>query len=140
MIEEKRACCKKVSGNGPYGAFHPHPCRFKATVCHEGKWYCSKHDPEVVGARRKKREDEVDTRIAAERASEHVKFAAQVCASDLVKAVKLVLALDGQDEVYPLGTYNLNAIPLSWVVRLDPKAKEQLQNAVKKYEDMVKEK
>jgi hypothetical protein len=45
------------------------------------------------------------------------------------KAIKLVLALDGQPEVnrgYWKGTRLA-----TWVVRLDPKAREQLENALK---------
>jgi hypothetical protein len=134
MTEEKHACCKNVCAPGTYGAFHQHRCRIKATAFRNGNWYCSKHDPEVAKVLSKKR----DEMWAEKSRIEQAKFAAQVCIPDLLKAVKLVLALDGQDEVYPSGTYNLNDIPLSWVVRLDPKAKEQLQNAVKKYEDMIK--
>jgi hypothetical protein len=49
----------------------------------------------------------------------------------LEKAVKLVLALDGQKEVAP-GRHLGFDCPLPWVVRLDPKAREQLENALKK--------
>lgn len=131
MTEEKHACCIMVCAPGTYGAFHQHRCRIKATAFREGNWYCTKHDPEVAKALSKKR----DEKWAEKSRIEQAKFAAQVCIPDLLKAVKLVLALDGQPEVFPeFGTF------IPWVVRLDPKAKEQLQNAVKKYEDMIKEK
>lgn len=44
----------------------------------------------------------------------------------LERAVKLILALDGQPEVYPPRDISLK----TWVVRLDPKAQEQLQEAL----------
>lgn len=131
MTEEKHACCIMVCGEGTY---RQHGCRIKATVCRNHKWYCAKHDPEAVKARRDKSEAEWTRKQAL--VLKH--FAAKSCAPDLLKAVKLVLALDGQPEVYPSGTYNLNDIPISWVVRLDPKAREQLEGAVKRYEDIMK--
>lgn len=129
MTEEKHACCKNVCAPGTYGAFHQHRCRIKATAFRNGNWYCSKHDPEVAKVLSKKR----DEMWAEKSRIEQAKFAAQVCIPDLLKAVKLVLTLDGLPVVYP------SDMPgVSWVIRLDPKAKEQLQNAVKKYEDMIK--
>ena len=56
------------------------------------------------------------------------------CVDDLVKAVNLVLALDGMPEVYPPRDISLK----TWVVRLDPKAREQLESAVKTYENLLK--
>jgi len=45
------------------------------------------------------------------------------------KAIKLVLALDGQPEVNR-GYWKGKRLA-TWVVRLDPKAREQLENALK---------
>ena len=44
-------CSQKVSETGRWGAFHPHPCKHKATVTRGGKAYCGTHDPERRAAR-----------------------------------------------------------------------------------------
>lgn len=44
----------------------------------------------------------------------------------LIRAINLILALDGQPEVYPPRDISLK----TWVVRLDPKVREQLEDAL----------
>lgn len=130
MTEEKHACCIMVCGERTY---RQHGCRIKATVCRNDKWYCAKHDPEAVKARRDKSEAEWTRKQALVLKY----FAAKSCAPDLLKAVKLVLALDGQPGIYPQDPTR-TIYTLDWVVRLDPKAREQLEGAVKRYEDIMK--
>jgi hypothetical protein len=61
------------------------------------------------------------------------------CVDDLVKAVNLVLALDGQPPVrVPVGDAGLPHLVEEWVVRLDPMARKQLETAVKNYEEKIK--
>jgi hypothetical protein len=49
----------------------------------------------------------------------------------LERAVNLILALDGQKEVAP-GRHLGVDCPIPWVVRLDPMARKQLEDALKK--------
>ncbi len=44
-MDETR-CSAQVSGEGQWGAFHPHQCHKKAVVMRDGKPYCKVHDPE----------------------------------------------------------------------------------------------
>ena len=128
----------KCQGEVATDLWHPHKCGQRASIEREGKWYCKRHDPVALDAKRDEKQKSWNARFNKDMAEARRIRAAAACVDNLVKAVKLVLALDGQDETYPFGTYNLSAIPLSWVVRLDPKAREQLEGAVKAYEDMLK--
>lgn len=51
MADEVR-CQEKVFPKERFGAFHGYQCTFKATVQREGKWFCKKHDPEYIKAKR----------------------------------------------------------------------------------------
>jgi len=122
----------KCEGQIATDMWHPHKCGQKASVEREGKWYCKRHDPVALNAKRDEKEKAWNARFNKDMAEARSNRAAVASVDDLLRAVKLVLALDGQPEVFPeFGTF------IPWVVRLDPKAKEQLQNAVKKYEDMI---
>ena len=54
MTENKhQSCCVSVSGEGQWGAFHPHMCRKNATVEINGKWYCTIHNPKRIESKTK---------------------------------------------------------------------------------------
>jgi hypothetical protein len=53
-----KQCVEIVTPSGTYGAFHQHKCGVRASVEHEGKWYCRRHDPKKRIERRSKRDEE----------------------------------------------------------------------------------
>ncbi len=68
MTTATQHCTEQVSGEGPWGSFHPHYCRKPIKVVRDGKPYCTVHDPERVAAKRKEEEERWDkARIERER-------------------------------------------------------------------------
>lgn len=49
-LDKGHRCCKRVYA----GTFSGHPCKIPAALEKEGKWYCKRHDPAAVEARREK--------------------------------------------------------------------------------------
>lgn len=133
--EQKRQCSEAVVPSGTYGAFHEHPCRIRATVERNGQWYCKKHDPVAVKERKDRHEKLWEQRWKHQRDRERIENAAIQCAPNLLKAVKLVLALNKMEPNVP--PPEIGGEP--WVVRLDPMAKKQLEDAVNTYEALIKE-
>lgn len=126
----------KCQGNVTSDLWNPHTCGQKASVERDGKWYCKRHDPVAMKAKRDKKDKIFDARFKDEMARRRRTNAAVACVDNLVRAVKLVLALDGQKEVIPHPDLHQKE---SWVVRLDLQARKQLETAVKLYETMLQE-
>lgn len=126
---EKHQCQTTVYPSGMYGAFHGHPCSARATVLHEGKLYCRTHDPEAVELRR----DKADAKWKAKSEKSKAEFRAMRSAPALARAIQLILALDGQPPVKnEMGDAGVSVVE-EFLVRLDPKAREQLEKALKDY-------
>jgi hypothetical protein len=51
---EKHQCCKRVYDGTRYSSFSPSLCKFNATIERDNKWYCARHDPEVIKAKQDK--------------------------------------------------------------------------------------
>jgi hypothetical protein len=124
----------KCEGHIATDRWNPHKCGQKASVEREGKWYCKRHDPVAMKAKRDAKDKIYDERFKNEMARIRRTNAAVACVDNLVKAVKLVLALN---QMPPVKTC-MEAGGAEYIVRLDPKAREQLENAVKTYENTLK--
>ena len=59
-------CVVRVFQSGMFSSF---PCSRKATVQHNGDWYCWQHDPDRVAARRKASKEKSDKDWAAKEAN-----------------------------------------------------------------------
>jgi hypothetical protein len=126
----------KCQGEVATDMWHPHKCGQRASIERDGKWYCKRHDPIAMKAKYDEKNKAWTEKFQKDMREALRARAAVASVENLVKAVNLVLALDGEPTVYACSNPN-NSDP-GWVVRLDPKAREQLESAVKTYEDMLK--
>jgi len=130
----------KCQGEVATDLWHPHKCGQRASIEREGKWYCKRHDPVALDAKRDEKQKSWNARFNKDMFEARRIRAAAASVDGLVKAVNLVLALDGQPPVFLDSSPADKEFPAmtQWVVRLDPKAREQLESAVKTYENILK--
>lgn len=85
----KPECSKRVFRPG---AFRSSPCSFAGKVERDGKWYCKRHDPEVVAAKRAAKEAEWAAERAAQRALSERKQIVAAAKADALAYVKELAA------------------------------------------------
>lgn len=107
MSKERIQCCKSIFYSGHFSSFL---CSRSGKVQHEGKWYCTIHDPERVARKDAERQARWEAERLRQRALWDYQNKVKAFTSECINAVQAIA--DGHNDARSLCTELLKTKPV----------------------------